>query len=58
MFINSVYNSMFQEFLKMNNIKRATVKHQEVCPDCGKKLVNLYRKGNVFKCKKCWDKIK
>lgn len=32
------------------------VKHQETCPVCGSKLVNLYLKNRQWKCKKCWDK--
>lgn len=31
------------------------VRHQQTCPVCGRKLVNTYCKGGVWKCKRCWD---
>ncbi len=34
---------------------RATVIHQETCPCCGAKLVNIYRRGTAWKCRKCWE---
>ena len=42
----------------------ATVVHQETCPCCGAKLVNLYaryKKGGPrlvkeWKCRRCWEK--
>ena len=46
-----------------------SVRHQETCPECERKLVNLYpgvvvenegtireKRKWVWKCKKCWDK--
>lgn len=31
------------------------VRHQQTCPVCERKLVNTYRRGNMWKCKQCWD---
>ena len=31
------------------------VLHRETCPECGRTLVNLYRRGNLWRCKRCWD---
>lgn len=31
------------------------VSHQQTCSACGRKLVNLYRRDGVWKCKRCWD---
>lgn len=38
--------------------RRKKVVHQETCPICGRKLVNLYEHEirGVWKCKQCWDK--
>ena len=36
--------------------RKSAVLHQQTCPECGSKLVNLYRVGNEWKCKKCYDK--
>lgn len=35
--------------------KAATVKHRETCPCCGARLVNLYRRDNEWKCRRCWE---
>ena len=35
---------------------RATVVHQETCPCCGAKRVNLYRRDKEWKCRRCWEK--
>ena len=29
--------------------------HRQTCPECGRKLVNLYKRGNVWKCRRCWE---
>lgn len=31
------------------------VVHRETCPICGRQRVNLYRKGNEWKCRRCWE---
>ena len=31
------------------------VRHQQTCPVCGRTLVNIYLRGGVWKCKRCWD---
>lgn len=40
---------------KRRSINGMPVRERETCPDCGKKLVNLYFKGGEWKCKKCWE---
>ena len=30
--------------------------HRETCPQCGRRLVNIYRRGEEWKCRKCWEK--
>ena len=32
------------------------IQHQRTCPVCGSKLVNLYRRGEEWRCRKCWEK--
>lgn len=32
------------------------VRHQQVCPECGRVLVNTYLRDGTWKCKRCWDK--
>lgn len=32
------------------------IAHQQTCPVCGRTLVNLYKRGEEWRCKKCWDK--
>ena len=68
-----MYNDdMRRTINRIRNGRNATVVHQETCPCCGRKLVNLYRrevekfekrgedtirkKKNVWKCKACWGK--
>ena len=29
--------------------------HRQTCPECGRKLVNLYKRGNVWKCRRCQE---
>ena len=41
---------------RVRNRLDATVVHQETCPCCGRKLVNLYLRDGEWKCKACWDK--
>ena len=31
--------------------------HQETCPECGRTLVNIYKKNGSWKCKRCHDTI-
>ena len=38
---------------KTDNIK---VMHQQTCPTCGKTLVNIYKNGEVWKCRRCWER--
>ncbi len=32
-----------------------SVAHQQTCPECGRTLVNLYRRGVEWKCRRCWE---
>lgn len=41
---------------RIHKNSQATVVHQETCPCCGSKLVNLYRRDNEWKCRRCWEK--
>lgn len=48
------------EARKLRTLRRREenpVRHQEACPCCGRKMVNIYRRDDEWKCKKCWDKI-
>ena len=49
--------SYIPQVLMSNRPKpKKTVLHQQTCPVCGRKLVNLYvgARGE-WKCKQCWD---
>lgn len=35
---------------------RNDILHRQTCPICGNTLVNLYRIGSEWKCRKCWEK--
>ena len=37
-------------------IEGMAVRAQETCPECGRTMVNIYQKGNEWKCKKCLDR--
>ena len=50
----SGFNKLSALIAKANNL---TVKHQETCPDCGKTLVNIYKKDDIWKCRLCWEKF-
>lgn len=41
---------------RWNKNRNATVVHHETCPICGAKLVNLYRRDNEWRCRRCWEK--
>lgn len=32
-----------------------TVRHQQTCPVCGRKLVNTYFRNGEWKCRMCWE---
>jgi ribosomal protein L37AE/L43A len=44
-------SSLYRRIVKA---RLATVLHHETCPVCGRKLVNIYRRGNDWKCLQCW----
>lgn len=50
---NFFYNSTFPNKFR-RKYKDGTVSHKQTC-ECGKTLVNLYKRGMEWKCKKCWD---
>lgn len=55
------YNESFDDEMarimrRWNKNRNATVIHHETCPICGRKLVNLYRRENEWKCRLCWEK--
>ena len=66
MLLDSPYSTIanqdpeFQRIMRrLRNARTKTVLHQETCPRCGAKLVNLYRQSpedSLWMCKKCWDK--
>ena len=61
MWFDGPYTETFEdEFARLvrriRNSQKATVVHQETCPCCGAKLVNLYRREREWKCRLCWEK--
>lgn len=40
---------------RFNKYGSRTVVHHETCPICGAKLVNLYRRENEWRCRRCWE---
>ena len=28
---------------------------RQTCPQCGRHLVNIYRRGKEWKCRQCWE---
>lgn len=54
-----MYDPEFPDELKKmlgraSMLRAVKVRHQQTCPDCGRTLVNTYREGNVWKCRRCW----
>ena len=43
-----------QDFFKEKVLP--SVRHRETCPRCGSTLVNLYWRGNEWRCLRCWEK--
>ena len=41
---------------RFNKYGNRAVVHRETCPICGAKLVNLYRRENEWRCRRCWEK--
>ena len=61
MWIDGPYTEMWEDEMRrlvnrLHKRSNATVVHQETCPICGAKLVNLYRRENEWKCRRCWEK--
>lgn len=61
MFVEGPYTEMYEDDMRrlarrINKNRKATVVHHETCPYCGAKLVNLYRRENVWMCRRCWEK--
>lgn len=59
--MNTVYLDDYTRSLyrKIHTARTKTVVHQETCPCCGAKNVNLYRKSvndKEWRCRKCWEK--
>lgn len=50
------YDEMARITRRVRKYRNSTVAHQETCPICGAKLVNLYRRGNEWRCRRCWEK--
>ncbi len=54
--MNTTYKDLITGDL-VNTLKASkTKKHRQTCPDCERRLVNLYFMNGIWKCKKCWDK--
>lgn len=47
---------MNSKLVRLLTAQKPTVLHQQTCPKCGGKLVNLYRRGDQWKCRHCWDR--
>ena len=48
------------EARKVNTMRRREenpIRRQETCPCCGKKMINIYRREEEWKCNACWDEI-
>jgi ribosomal protein S27AE len=43
-------------FGKLEHFKSRQVVHRRTCPQCGKKLTNLYKNGDRWLCRKCSTK--
>lgn len=49
-FYRGLYNS-----INSHNQSKPICRHQQTCPDCGRTLVNLYKKNGLWKCRLCWE---
>ena len=61
MWMKGPYTEMYEDEMRrlahrLNRNRNATVVHQETCPICGRKMVNLYRREKEWKCRLCWEK--
>lgn len=61
MWIGGPYTEMWDDEMtrimrRFRKYRSLTVVHQETCPICGAKLVNLYRRENEWRCRRCWEK--
>ena len=61
MWLEGPYSEMWDDEMRrlvrrLTKHRNATVVHQETCPCCGAKLVNLYRRDNEWRCRRCWEK--
>lgn len=54
--IASALGGPYSEQFPFERPKWTNVRHREICPCCGKTLVNLYYKRREWKCKECWGK--
>lgn len=49
------YDFMLRPYFKQLFGPSKAVAHQQTCPTCGRKLVNIYRHSNGWMCKRCFD---
>lgn len=54
--IASALGGPYSEQFPFKRLKWTNIQHREICPCCGKTLVNLYYKCGEWKCKECWGK--
>lgn len=46
----------FDRWINDDYCRRRGIRHRQTCPRCGRDLVNTYRCGDKWQCKRCWDK--
>lgn len=61
MWMKGPYTEMYEDEMRrlahrLNRRSNANVVHHETCPICGRKMVNLYRREDEWKCRLCWEK--
>lgn len=67
MILNGPYSNMLDDEVrklvrKMQKNSSKTVMHQQICPICGAKNVNIYKRQiktpvPLWMCRKCWEEV-
>ncbi len=53
--VSGPYSFINESFFKEQT--KSAVRHCETCPECGRKLDNLYWRKSGWKCRICWERF-
>jgi len=52
--MNNPYSFLLDSSIRKLLEPGKPIRHRQTCPVCGKKLTNIYLRGDEWKCNECW----